>query len=140
MSDVPQNVFDRLINNINSIAPEQEEVSGFTSCFPGYSPSPFLQVPHSRTDGACIPQKRYKKGAGRSAAQNKGLLVFALEGESYIPVTAALGGNYSGLIGRDARVLEEVGLTITLRFEVRGSHILGDKLILNGCAVAGLSL
>ena len=55
---------------------------------------------------------------------NRGLLVFALEGGSYIPVTAALSENYTGLIGRDAKVLDEVGLTIMLRFEVRRFNLL----------------
>ena len=69
---------------------------------------------------------------------NKGLLVFALEGGSYIPVTAALREDYAGLVGRYAKVLDEVGLTIMLRFEVR-FNLLRRQTDLNGCTVAGLS-
>ena len=49
--------------------------------------------------------------------------MFALEGGSYIPVTAALREDYAGLICRDAKVLDEVGL-IMLRFEVRRFRLL----------------
>ena len=54
---------------------------------------------------------------------NKDLLVFAIKGASYIPVTAALNEDYTGLIGSDVRVLKEVGQTITLRLEVRRSYL-----------------
>ena len=55
---------------------------------------------------------------------NQDLLVFAIEGASYIPVTAALDEDYTGLIGADVKVFNEVGQTITLRLEVRGSYLL----------------
>ena len=54
---------------------------------------------------------------------NQDLLVFPIEGASYISVTAALNGDYTGLIGGDVKVLEEAGYTITLRLEVRGSYL-----------------
>ena len=129
-----ERLFERLIENITLMGPAQINVSAFMSYFPAHSPSQFIQAPRSEAGLVCVPQRRYEKGAGRSAAHNKGLVVFAIGGGSFIPVTAALEGNYSGLIGRDAKVLEEVAPSIMLRFEVRGSYVLGDKLMLNGCS------
>ena len=54
---------------------------------------------------------------------NQDLLVFAIEGASYISVMAALRENYTGLIGGKAKVFKEVGQTISLRLEVRGSYL-----------------
>ena len=70
-----------------------------------------------------IPQRKYGGGAARDAVRNQDLLVFAIQGGSYISVTAALNEDYTGLIGADVKVLEEVGQTLTLRLEVRGSYL-----------------
>ena len=67
----------------------------------------------------CISQKRYEKGAGRCAVENQNFVFFVRQDGTYIPVSAALEGDYAGLVARDLPVLGEAGFTITLRFEVR---------------------
>jgi len=66
----------------------------------------------------CVPQKRYGTGAGRALLTNQNLVLFVREDGSYIPVTAALAEDYSGLVGRDLPVFGEAGYTITIQFEV----------------------
>lgn len=65
-------------------------------------------------------------------------MLFFLEDGSYLPVSAALRGDFTGLTHRDVPALAEAGSTVTLRFEVNGSTILGDISVLIGCEVAGI--
>lgn len=46
------------------------------------------------------------------------MVFFIRQDGSYIPLTAALGEDYAGLVGRDLPALGEAGFTITLRFGV----------------------
>ena len=75
----------------------------------------------SQQNGVCIPQRRYGKGAGRDLLDNQRLVLFNREDGSYIPVPAAVAGNYVGLVCRDLPAFGEAGFTITIRFEVNGS-------------------
>jgi hypothetical protein len=79
-------------------------------------------IPSSRMDeyGVYIPQHRYK--AGRSSLNNQDLVSFVRQDGSFIPVTAALNEDYTGLVGCDLPVLDEVGFTIIIRFEVNRPH------------------
>lgn len=43
------------------------------------------------------------------------MVFFIRQDGSYIPLTAALGEDYAGLVGRDLPALGEAGFTITLR-------------------------
>ena len=63
----------------------------------------------------CVPQKRYEKGADRNP------VLFNRQDGSYIPVPAAMAGDYTNLTRRDLQVLGEAGFTIALQFEVSGS-------------------
>lgn len=49
--------------------------------------------------------------------------MFVRQDGSYIPVSAALGGDYTGLLDRDLPALPEAGYTITLRFEVNRPYV-----------------
>jgi len=44
--------------------------------------------------------------------------VFVREDGSYLPVTAALKEDYTGLVGRDLPVFSGAGYTVTIQFEV----------------------
>ena len=46
---------------------------------------------------------------------------FVRQEGSYIPVTAALEGNFTGLVNHDLPVLADAGWTITIRFAVNRS-------------------
>ena len=86
---------------------------------------PLPQASLTPQHGVCIPQKKYAKGAGRDLPTNQNVVLFIRQDGSYIPVPAAVEGDYAGLINRDITALDEtvVGFTITLRFEVnRPSH------------------
>ena len=71
-------------------------------------------------NGICIPQKKYEKGAGHGAPTHQNLVPFVRQDGTFISVSAALAGDYTGLVARDLLVLGESGFTITLRFEVSG--------------------
>ena len=79
--------------------------------------SPLLQT---RRDGVIIPQRRYENKGGRGLKfDNQNLVSFVREDGSYMPVTAALAGDYAGLLYRDLPGFpSETSFTITLRFEV----------------------
>ena len=84
---------------------------------------PLPQAPLSQQNGVCVPQKKYEKGIGRDLPNNQSVVLFVRQDGSYIPVTAAVGGDYDGLIDQNTSTLNEAGLTITLRFEVnRPNH------------------
>lgn len=85
---------------------------------------PLPQMPTSRQNGVCIPQRRYDKGADRGLPTSQVLVLFALQDGSYIPVTAAMEGDHAGLIDRNLPALGEARYTITLRFEVNGPDYL----------------
>ena len=65
-------------------------------------------------------------------------MVFVRQDGSYIPVTAAVLGDYEGLVNRDLPVLDPAGFTITVRFEVNRSYR-RDTPVLNRCTVAWVS-
>ena len=95
----------------------------------GYSfPTPWLiplsQIPSSQLNGVCIPQRKYGQGAGHGAPNHQNLVPFIRQDGTYLPVTAALRGDYIGLVGRDAPGLYEAGYTITIRLEVSRSPAL----------------
>ena len=70
-------------------------------------------------NGDCVPQRRYKKGAGRELPDNQRQALFVREGGSYIPVPAAVPDeDFNGLVSRDLPALGEAGFTISLRLEV----------------------
>jgi hypothetical protein len=76
-----------------------------------------------------VPQRRYNKGAGRENAENQDVVIFIQDNGSYLRVTKALRGDYTGLIGRDQEVLPGAGYTISVRFEVNKPIILSNILI-----------
>jgi len=83
--------------------------------------SPYDATPKSQINGWCIPQKKYEKGAGRGLPTNQNLVPFIREDGTYIPVSAALVGDHSGLIARhDLPGFGEAGSMTTLRFEWPG--------------------
>jgi len=121
--DFLRNVLRNLEENISSITSPIEGVSDIV-LFPNVPTDQFppAQMQLSQKNGVCVPQRRYEKGAGRNLLTNQNLVLFTREDGSYIPVAAALKGEYTGLVCRDLPVLSEAGFTITLRFEVNGSH------------------
>ena len=88
----------------------------------------------------CVPQRLYSSGAGQNDPKNKLALPFILEDGSYLPVTMALGRQYTGLIDRDSQVLVENGDTVMIRMEVKNHISLRDTLMFIGCSVAGISV
>jgi len=78
----------------------------------------FRLIPASPQNGVWVPQRRYGNEAGHRLPNNQNSVSFVRDDGSYIPLTAALEGNYADLVNRDLPVLGEAGFTISLRFEV----------------------
>jgi len=95
-------IYKAILDNIDWVVTPQDETS----------PSP--------QNGVCIPQRMYRRGAGRGSVNNQGLVLFLREDGSFIPVDTALRKEYTGLICRDVPALTEAGGTVTLRFEWPG--------------------
>jgi len=77
----------------------------------------FRSIPPSRRNGVLIPQRMYEHGTGRGLPNNRDPVLFVRHDGSYMPVTAALSRDYSGLIDRDLEVLGAYE-AINVRFEV----------------------
>jgi len=116
-------IWNVLKEHINCIAPALGQVSDivlFSNALTNQFP--LAQTQPSQNNGVCIPQRRYEKGADRNLLTNQNLVLFAWEDGLYIPVAAALKGKYTGLVCCDLLMLSKAGFTITLQFEVNGSH------------------
>jgi len=75
-----------------------------------------------RGKGVCIPQRRYDNGAGYGLQSDQSSVSFFRQDGSYISVTAALKGDYIGLVNRDLPPLHESIFTITLQLQVNRSY------------------
>ena len=116
---------DRIILNLmanikNLIASSWDAVSGVVH----YSSADILpQTSPSLQNGVCIPQRRFGKGASHDHPTNQNLVLFIRQDGSYIPLTAAMGGDFTGLVNRDTSAFDMAGFTITLRFEVNRPNL-----------------
>ena len=54
---------------------------------------------------------------------DQNLVLFVREDGSYIPLTAAMEGDFTGLADRDTSAFDTAGFTITLRFEVNRPNL-----------------
>ena len=99
----------------------------------------FRLIAPSRGNGVYVPQMGCRIEASHSFTSNQNSVWFVLRDGSHIPVTAALEGDYTGLVNRDLPAFGGVAFTITLRLQVNRSYHLRDTLVLIGYTVAGVS-
>ena len=131
-----EDVIRRLRDNINALVPPQDAlVSGDTYSSPTLRLIPLSQILTSQ-NGVGIPQRPYGKGVARGAPNCQNLVPFVRQDGTYIPVDAAIRGDYAGLVFRDIPGLYEAGYTITLRFEVSRSTALYETIEPIACIVA----
>ncbi|KAF9784361.1 hypothetical protein BJ322DRAFT_844285 [Thelephora terrestris] len=78
------------------------------------------EAPPSPINGVCVPQRKYDKGTGRSDPNNQDRVLFLREDGTYLPVKEALEKRYGSLMDQNLPVLDEAGLTVTVRFEWPG--------------------
>ena len=97
----------------------------------------FRLIAASPQNGVYVPQRRYRNGTSHGFLNNQNSLSFIWDDGSYIPLTAALVGNYTGLVNRDRLVLGEAGFTIALRFEVSRFYRPRWHTLIS-CTVAGV--
>ena len=83
----------------------------------------FRLITPSRGIGVRVPQWGYELGAGLSSPNNQHPVSFVRQDGSYIPVTAAWEGDYSGLVKRDLPALGEGIFSVRLQLQVnRARH------------------
>ena len=135
-----EDVFLNLVENIAALVPPHRDVSDCGYSFPTLRLIPLSQTPSSQLNGICIPQRKYDKGAARGAPNHQNLVPFVREDRTYIPVDAAIRGDYTGLVARDVPGLYQAGYTISLRLEVSGSPVLYETIEPIVCTVAWVCL
>ena len=133
-------VLRTLAANINALVPPQHAVSDCGYSFLTLRLIPLSQAPSSQLNGICIPQRKYDKGAARGCPNYQNLVPFVREDGTYIPVNAALQGNFIGLVARDVPGLNEAGFTISLRLEVSRSPALYETIEPIICTVARICI
>ena len=129
-------VFRRLADNIDALAPSLDAASSDGCSSPTLRLIPLSQTRPSKLNGVCIPQRKYDKGAARGAPNHQNLVPFVRQDGTYISVDAAIRGDYAGLVLRDIPGLYGAGYTITLRFEVSRSAALCETIEPIACIVA----
>ena len=76
----------------------------------------------SQGNGVCIPQTGYENRASLIFPNTQSSVLFIRQDGSYIPVTAALDGDYSGLVNRDLPALGEGIFSVMLQLQVSGAR------------------
>jgi len=78
-------------------------------------------MPHFRQiagNGVWIPQRRDQNGASFLLRDVQNSVPFVRQDGSYLPVTAALEGDYTGLVNRDLPALDDGIYTVALQLQV----------------------
>lgn len=82
----------------------------------------FRLIVPPRGEGVWIPQRGVRPGPPYGFPNSWNLVSFVRQDGSYIPVTAALGRDYTGLANRDYPALDEAIFSVSLQVQVSRSY------------------